>query len=86
MGVGQTKPVEAEIFFGRMIRETGFRLFYKNLYNSMRLCRLRIFDVLARKVCKVELELNQAVLKTLTEERSVLKNEDTDGGEIGLEE
>ena len=66
-------PEMLRFFFVRMIRDTGFRLFYKNLNDSMRLCHLRIFDVLAPKVCKVALELNQAVLKTLTKERSVLK-------------
>ncbi len=58
-------------FFVRMVRDMGFRLFYKNLYDAMRLCFLRIFDELAPKVSRVELALNQAVMKTLAEESAV---------------
>lgn len=37
-------PQKMRFFFVRMIRDVGFQLFYKNLYDSMRLCYFRIFD------------------------------------------
>ena len=66
------------LFFVRKLRDTGFHLFCKNMYDSMRLCYLRIFNVAAPKVSRVELELNQAMLKTLTEERAALKKSEAE--------
>ena len=68
---GRLYPEKMRFFFVRMVRDMGFRLFYKNLYDAMRLCFLRIFDELAPKVSRVELALNQAVMKTLAEESAV---------------
>ncbi len=67
-------PEMLRFFFVRMIRDTGFRLFYKNLNDSMRLCHLRIFDVLAPK----------GMQSSAGTEPGCVEN--TDEGEIGLEE
>ena len=52
------------LFFVRKLRDTGFHLFCKNMYDSMRLCYLRIFDVAAPKVSRVELELKKSEAET----------------------
>ena len=49
-------------------RDVEFRLYYKMIYDCMRLSFRRIFDVPAPRVARVELGLNQAVLNTLAQE------------------
>jgi len=66
-------PEKFRLFFVRMVRDTGFRLFYKNMYDGLRICYLRVFDDPAPKVPRVEQELNQAVRNTLAKEKEVLK-------------
>lgn len=48
-------PEKMRFFFVRMIRDNGFRLFYKNLCDTMRLCYLQIFDELAPRLVELSL-------------------------------
>ena len=57
----------------RMSRDVEFRLYYKMIYDCMRLSFWRIFDVTAPRVARVELGLNQAVLNTLAQEIRLLE-------------
>ena len=73
LGVGRGKSGENEVFYIRLLWDTGFHLFYKNLYDSMRLSYLRMFDHPPPKVARIEYELIEAVRRTLVEEKSGLQ-------------
>ena len=60
-------------FFTRMMRDTEFRMFYKTMYDSLRLTYRRIFDVIAPTIIKVELALNKSVLNSLGQEYRLLE-------------
>ena len=60
-------------FFVRMAEEIGFRRFYTNLYDLLRLCHLRIFDEKAPKIEAVDDALNKAVVLNLEAERKGLE-------------
>ena len=60
-------------FFIRMTEEEGFRRFYTNLYDLLRLCHLRIFDEKAPVIEAVEESLNKAVVLSLDAEKNGLK-------------
>ena len=55
-------------FFNRMRDDEGFRKFYQNLFDLMRLVHLRIFDERAPVVEQVNKALNEAVLLSLASE------------------
>ena len=71
-------PEKLRFFFVRLIRDVGFRMFYKNLFDGMRLCYLRIFDKLAPKVSRVDVMLNQSVKRTLDEETAAMIRSETE--------
>ena len=71
-------PEKLRFFFVRLIRDVGFRMFYRNLFDAMRLCYLRIFDELAPKVSRVDMMLNQSVKRTLDEETAALVRSETE--------
>ena len=61
-------PGNLRKFFSRMRDEEGFRKFYQNLFDLMRLVHLRIFDERAPVVEQVSKALNEAVLLSLASE------------------
>ena len=60
-------------FFARMSRDMEFRLYYRMIYDCMRLSFHRIFVVPAPKVPKVKLGLQRAILNTLDLEVRLLE-------------
>ena len=66
-------PEKFKAFFARMMRDTEFRLYYKMIYDCMRLSYRRIFDIVAPRVARVELGLAQGVLNTLAQETRLLE-------------
>ena len=60
-------------FFVRMQEDVGFRRFYTNLYDLLRLCHLRIFEEKALKIEAVDDALNKAVVLNLEAERMGLE-------------
>ena len=66
-------PFKIRAFFARMIRNSGFRIFYKSLYDALRLMYLRIFCESAPKVNRLEKELNDGVEKVYQEEKNALE-------------
>ena len=66
-------PEKFKAFFARMMRDTEFRLYYKMIYDCMRLSYRRIFDIVAPRVARVELGLAQGVLHTLAQETRLLE-------------
>ena len=65
-------PFRLKFFFLRMIRNSGFRIFYKGIYDALRLMFLRIFDEPAPVVARLDEELNDGVEKTYVEEKNAL--------------
>ena len=70
---GRMNPFKIRTFFARMIRNSGFRIFYKSLYDVLRLMYLRIFCEPAPKVNQLEKELNDGVEKVYQEEKKALE-------------
>ena len=66
-------PLKLKFFFTRMIRNSGFRIFYKCLYDALRLMFLRIFNEPAPVVNQLEKELNEGVEKVYQEEKNALE-------------
>ena len=66
-------PEKFKAFFSRMSRDVEFRLYYKMIYDCMRLSFRRIFDVTAPRVARVEIGMNQAVFNTLAQETRLLE-------------
>ena len=60
-------------FFARMIRDPWFQTHYANMYDAMRLCYRRICDENAPRVKKVEVQLCNAVKKSLEVEMTGLE-------------
>ena len=65
-------PFRLKFFFTRMIRNSGFRIFYKCIYDALRLMYLWIFDEPAPVVIRLEGELNEGVEKIYVEEKNAL--------------
>ena len=61
-------PENLKKFFNRMREDEGFRKFYQNLFDLMRLVHLRIFDEKTPVVEQVNKALNEAVLLSLASE------------------
>ena len=61
-------PENLKKFFSRMRDDEGFRKFYQNIFDLLRLVHLRIFDEKAPVVEQVEKALNDAVLLSLASE------------------
>ena len=61
-------PENLKKFFSRMRDDEGFRKFYQNIFDLLRLIHLRIFDEKAPVVEQVEKALNEAVLLSLASE------------------
>ena len=70
---GRMNPFKMKSFFARMIRNAGFRIFYKSLYDALRLMFLRIFCESAPLVNRLEKELNNGVEKVYQEEKKALE-------------
>ena len=70
---GRMNPFLLKSFFNRMIKNSGFRIFYKSLYDALRLMFLRVFCVLAPQVTRLEKELNDGVEKVYQEEKAALE-------------
>ena len=68
-------PFKLESFFNRMIRNSGFRIFYKSLYDALRLMFLRILCDPAPQVNRLEKELNDGGEKVYQEEKKALHGE-----------
>ena len=75
---GRMNPSRLKFFFTRMMRNSGFRLFYKGLYDALRLMFLRIFDEPAPVVIRLEEELNEGIEKTYQEEKNALEKCETE--------
>ena len=60
-------------FFARMIRDPWFQTHYANMYDAMRLCYRRMCDENAPRVKKVEVQLCNAVRKSLEVEMTALE-------------
>ena len=69
---GRMNPFKLKFFFIRMIRNSGFRIFYKGIYDALRLMFLRIFNEPAPVVVRLDEELNDGVEKTYVEEKNAL--------------
>ena len=69
---GRMNPFRLKFFFTRMIRNSGFRIFYKGIYDALRLMSLWIFDEPAPVVIRLEGELNEGVEKIYVEEKNAL--------------
>ena len=67
-------------FFNRMMRNTEFRMFYKTLYDSLRLTYKKIFDVIVPEIIKVELDLNKSVMNSLNQESRLLEKSEKETG------
>ena len=65
-------PDKIRAFFARMIRDKGFRIFYRCIYDAMRLMHMRIFDTRAPRVGKVEDALCGSLDNVVIEERAAL--------------
>ena len=61
-------PENFKKFFTRMRDDEGFRKFYQNIFDLLRLVHLRIFDEKAPVVEQVDKALNEAVLLSLASE------------------
>ena len=70
---GRMNPFLLKSFFCRMIKNSGFRIFYKSLYDALRLLFLRIFCESAPQVTRLEKELNDGVEKVYQEEKAALE-------------
>ena len=70
---GRMNPFLLKSFFNRMIKNSGFRIFYKSLYDALRLMFLRIFCESAPQVTRLEKELNDGVEKVYQEEKAALE-------------
>ena len=66
-------PENLKKFFTRMGEDEGFRRFYQNLFDLLRLAHLRIFNEKAPLVEPVNKALNDAVLLSLAAEEQGLK-------------
>ena len=66
-------PFKLESFFNRVIRNSGFRIFYKSLYDALRLMFLRILCDPAPQVNRLEKELNDGGEKVYQEEKKALE-------------
>ena len=71
-------PSRLKFFFTRMMRNLGFRLFYKGLDDALRLIFLRIFNEPAPVVIRLEEELNEGIEKTYQEEKNALEKCETE--------
>ena len=69
---GRMNPFRLKFFFTRMIRNSGFRIFYKGIYDALRLMFLWIFGEPAPVVARLDEELNDGVEKTYVEEKNAL--------------
>jgi hypothetical protein len=70
---GRMNPFLLKSFFNRMIKNSGFRIFYKSLYDALRLMFLRVFCESAPQVTRLEKELNDGVEKVYQEEKAALE-------------
>jgi len=70
---GRMNPFMLKSFFIRMIKNSGFRIFYKSLYDALRLKFLRVFGEPAPQVTRLEKELNDGVEKVYQEEKAALE-------------
>ena len=43
--LGEDEFLQTEVFFVRMMRNSGFRIFYKCIYNALRLMYLRYLKI-----------------------------------------
>ena len=66
-------PENLKKFFTRMAEDEGFRRFYQNLFDLLRLAHLRTFNEKAPMVEPVNKALNDAVLLSLAAEEQGLK-------------
>ena len=70
------KPEVLKKFLARMERQEGFRKFYMNLYDMLRLAHRRIFDEKAPEIEELNETLNTGVLNDLETERRTLEAEE----------
>ena len=70
---GRMNPLMLKSFFNKMIKNSGFRIFYKSLYDALRLMFLRVFCEPAPQVTRLEKELNDGVEKVYQEEKAALE-------------
>ena len=66
-------PEKIRFFFARMIRDKGFRIFYKGIYDALRLMHKRLFDTNAPKVGRIEEQLCGSLDNVVVEERAALE-------------
>jgi len=66
-------PEKLQFFFNRMARDKGFRVFYRSIYDCLRLLYLRIFGQAPVRVMLVEKQLNECIDRMLDQERSALE-------------
>ena len=67
------KPEVLKMFLSRMVSQEGFRRFYMNLYDMLRLIHQRIFDEKAPEIEDLNETLNSGVLLDLETERKALE-------------
>ena len=70
------KPEVLKKFLARMESQEGFRKFYMNLYDMLRLAHHRIFDEKAPEIKDLNETLNTGVLNDLETERRTLEAEE----------
>ena len=75
---GRMNPRGLKTFFVRMTRDVGFQRFYANLYDGMRLIHLRIFNEKITVVETIEKTLTQAVVHSLSEEKTGLEKAESE--------